>query len=148
MEDELLQAKKKAMSLLEHMDRTEWQLRDKLTGKGFSEEAVDGAVEYVKSFHYLDDLRYAIRFVEIHHEQRSLQRLKQDLYQRHVSEENIEIALDHIDRDDTAALQRAVEKLTKGEGELSFQDKQKIAGKLYRKGFSLSDIKKELDMYT
>ncbi len=64
MQDELLEAKKKAMALLKYMDRTEWQLRDKLTSKGFSEEAVEEAVEYVKSYHYLDDYRYARHFVE------------------------------------------------------------------------------------
>jgi regulatory protein len=134
------------MSLLEYMDRTEWQLRDKLAGKGFSDEAVDGAVEYVKSFHYLDDLRYATHFVELHHEQRSIQRLRQDLYQRHVPEEYIEIALDSIDRDESVALQTALHKLTKGETQLSYEEKQKIAGKLYRKGFALHHIKRELDM--
>jgi regulatory protein len=146
MEDESLRAKKKAMSLLEHMDRTEWQLRDKLTAKGFSDEAVDEAVEYVKSFHYLDDLRYAIHFVEIHYQQRSLQRLKQDLYQRHVSEEYIDIALDHIGRDETEALQTNIAKYTTDLEGLSYQEKQKIAGKLYRKGFSFSNIKEALDM--
>ena len=94
MQDELLEAKKKAMSLLKYMDRTEWQLRDKLAAKGFSEEAVEGAVDYVKSFHYLDDYRYAVHFVELHYEQRSRQRMRQDLYQRHVPEEYIDLALD------------------------------------------------------
>ena len=93
MQDELLEAKKKAMSLLKYMDRTEWQLRDKLAAKGFSEEAVEGAVDYVKSFHYLDDYRYAVHFVELHYEQRSRQRMRQDLYQRHVPEEYIDLAL-------------------------------------------------------
>lgn len=146
MQDELLEAKKKAMSLLQHMDRTEWQLRDKLLTKGFSEDAVEGAVAYVKSFHYLDDLRFATHFVAIHHEQRSIRRLKQELYQRHVPEEYIDIALESIDRDDSTALRAAVQKLTKGETDFSYEEKQKLAGKLYRKGFRLSDIKRELDM--
>ena len=60
MQDESLEAKKKAMSLLKYMDRTEWQLRDKLSLKGFSEGAIGEAIEYVKSFHYLDDYRYAV----------------------------------------------------------------------------------------
>ena len=63
MQDESLEAKKKAMSLLKYMDRTEWQLRDKLSLKGFSEEAIEEAIEYVKSFHYLDDYRYAVHFL-------------------------------------------------------------------------------------
>lgn len=146
MQDELLEAKKKAMSLLKYMDRTEWQLRDKLAVKGFSEEAVEGAVDYVKSFHYLDDYRYAVHFVELHYEQRSRQRMRQDLYQRHVPEEYIDLALESICENDDVALQEALRKITKGETEYSYEEKQKIAGKLYRKGFRLGDIKRVLDM--
>ena len=130
MQDELLEAKKKAMSLLKYMDRTEWQLRDKLAAKGFSEEAVEGAVDYVKSFHYLDDYRYAVHFVELHYEQRSRQRMRQDLYQRHVPEEYIDLALESICENDDVALQEALRKITKGETEYSYEEKQKIAGKL------------------
>lgn len=146
MQDELLEAKKKAMSLLKYMDRTEWQLRDKLAAKGFSGEAVEGAVDYVKSFHYLDDYRYAVHFVELHYEQRSRQRMRQDLYQRHVPEEYIDLALESICENDDIALQEALRKITKGETEFSYEEKQKIAGKLYRKGFRLGDIKRVLDM--
>ena len=146
MQDELLEAKKKAMSLLKYMDRTEWQLRDKLAAKGFSEEAVEGAIDYVKSFHYLDDYRYAVHFVEIHQEQRSRQRMRQDLYQKHVPEEYIDLALESICENDDLALQTALRKITKGETEFSYEEKQKIAGKLYRKGFRLGDIKRVLDM--
>ena len=146
MQDELLEAKKKAMSLLKYMDRTEWQLRDKLAAKGFSEEAVEGAVDYVKSFHYLDDYRYAVHFVELHYEQLSRQRMRQDLYQRHVPEEYIDLALESICENDDVALQEALRKITKGETEYSYEEKQKIAGKLYRKGFRLGDIKRVLDM--
>ena len=146
MQDELLEAKKKAMSLLKYMDRTEWQLRDKLAAKGFSEEAVEGAVDYVKSFHYLDDYRYAVHFVELHYEQRSRQRMRQDLYQRHVPEEYIDLALESICENDDIALQEALRKITKGETEFSYEEKQQIAGKLYRKGFRLGDIKRVLDM--
>ena len=146
MQDELLEAKKKAMSLLKYMDRTEWQLRDKLAAKGFSEEAVEGAVDYVKSFHYLDDYRYAVHFVELHYEQRSRQRMRQDMYQRHVPEEYIDLALESICENDDVALQEALRKITKGETEYSYEEKQKIAGKLYRKGFRLGDIKRVLDM--
>ena len=130
MQDELLEAKKKAMSLLKYMDRTEWQLRDKLAAKGFSEEAVEGAIDYVKSFHYLDDYRYAVHFVEIHQEQRSRQRMRQDLYQRHVPEEYIDLALERICENDDPALQAAHRKITKGETEFSYEERQKIAGRL------------------
>ena len=109
--DEILKAKKRAMLILQHNDRTEWELTDKLNKAGFSEEAVESAVEYVRSFHYIDDERYAKRFVEIYHESRSIKRMKQDLYKRHIADEYIELALENIDYDDSTALRRQIEKL-------------------------------------
>ena len=142
--DEILKAKKRAMLILQHNDRTEWELTDKLLKAGFCEQAVSEAIEYVRSFHYIDDERYAKRFVEIYHESRSVKRLKQDLYKRHIADEYIEIALENIDYDDSTALRRHIEKLginAETASELSYEEKQKVVAKLYRKGFSVNSIK-------
>lgn len=147
MEEENLRAKKKAMALLLHNDRTEWQLRDKLTKSGFSEEAVDEAVEYVRSFHYIDDERYAVRFVEIYHETRSIKRLRQDLYKRHVPDEYIETAIENIGNDDSAALNHELERIGQKLVGMSYEEKQKAAAKLYRKGFRMEDIMERLRRY-
>ena len=147
MEEEVLRAKKKAMALLQHNDRTEWQLRDKLVRSGFSEEAVDEAVEYVRSFHYIDDERYAVRFVEIYHETRSIKRLRQDLYKRHVPDEYIETAIENIDNDDSAGLNREFERIGQRVADMSYDEKQKVAAKLYRKGFRMEDIMDGLRKY-
>ena len=143
-DEELLRAKKKAMSLLQHNDRTEWQLRDKLMRNGFSEEAVENAIEYVRSFHYIDDERYAVRFVEIYHETRSIKRLKQDLYKRHISDELIEIAIENINNDDSAALNHEIERIGQNLKSMTYEEKQKVAAKLFRKGFRMGDIMEKL----
>lgn len=146
-DDEILQAKKKAMSLLLHNDRTEWELTDRLERAGFSEQAVYAAIEYVRSFHYIDDKRYAERFAQIYHSRRSIQRIKQDLSKRHVPEEYIEIAIAEIEGGDSEALQKEVEKHTHGRDDLTYEEKQKITAKLYRKGFRLEDIRHFLDSF-
>ena len=53
--DEILKAKKRAMLILQHNDRTEWELTDKLNKAGFSEEAV------MMSVMRKDLLRYIMR---------------------------------------------------------------------------------------
>ena len=47
--EEIRNARRKAMQLLEHMDRTEKALSDRLRQAGFSERAVADAMSYVKS---------------------------------------------------------------------------------------------------
>ena len=61
MDDMIKQAKQKALSLLNYMDRTESQLRQKLKEKSFDDDAIDEAVDYVKSFGYINDTGYAER---------------------------------------------------------------------------------------
>lgn len=135
-----MQGRKKAMSLLRHNDRTRWELQDRMERAGFSEDVIKDAIAYVESFHYIDDLRYARRFAEIYRESRSITRIRQDLKKRHVPEEYIEIALEEISYDDSVALAREMKKLCKGQEEFTYDEKQKIAAKLYRKGFRTDDI--------
>ena len=91
-EDILRRAKKKALNLLERMDRTELNLRQKLTQNGFPPEAVDAAVDYVKSYGYVDDRRYARNYLAYRLQTKSRQKLFQELRQKGVAQEIIEEA--------------------------------------------------------
>ena len=55
---------KRAMHLLEKQDRTERQLYDKLKQNGYPESCIESAIAYVKSYHYIDDVRYARSYIE------------------------------------------------------------------------------------
>lgn len=145
MEDVLLQGRKKAMSLLNHKDRTRWELQDRMERAGFSTEVIADALAYVESYHYIDDLRYARRFAEIYRESRSIARIRQDLKKRHVPEEYIEAALEEIGYDDSAALAKEIAKLGDGWADFTYEEKQKIAARLYRKGFRTEDIYRALE---
>lgn len=140
MEDVFLRGRKKAMSLLNHKDRTRWELQDRMKKAGFSGEVIAAVLSYVEGYHYIDDLRYARHFADIYRDSRSIVRIRQDLKKRHVPEEYIEIALEEISYDDSTALAREVEKLCRGKGGFTYEEKQKAAAKLYRKGFRTEDI--------
>ncbi len=57
-------AKLRAMHLLTAMARTESGLREKLRQGMYTEDVVDQAIAYVKSFGYIDDYKYAEQFVQ------------------------------------------------------------------------------------
>ena len=61
--EEQKNARRKAMLLLEHMDRTEKGLSDRLRQAGFSAEATEDAMNYVRSYGYLNDYRYAMNYI-------------------------------------------------------------------------------------
>ena len=53
--EEYRDARRKAMRLLEHMDRTEKGLREKLRQAGFTSQAVDHALTYVEAYGYIQN---------------------------------------------------------------------------------------------
>ena len=73
-------AKRRTMHLLEQMDRTEQQLREKLKQGGYPQACIDLALEYVKSFHYVDDYRYACTYINYRQDRMSRYQLKVKLY--------------------------------------------------------------------
>ncbi len=132
---------RRAMHLLEKMDRTEWQLRRKLLEGKYPQELVDRAVAYVKSYHYIDDDRYARTFIRLNQERRSILRMKMDLQARGIAEDMIEQAMEEENETSQEELiHRLLEKKMYHADTASFQEKQKICQFLQRKGFRSSEI--------
>lgn len=134
-------AKRRAMHLLEQMDRTEKQLRDKLLGNEYPESCIDMAIEYVKSYHYIDDERYACNYVRFAQEKKSRQRIKQDLMRKGISRDLIEFALEEeFESDEIAQIQELLVKKHFQYEEAEQKEFQKIYNFLLRRGFHSSDI--------
>ena len=135
------QAEKKALKLLTISDRTEFQLREKLREGGFPPEAVDDAVEYVRSFHYIDDRRYAEAFIRSRKDEKSLFELRMELRKRGVGEDLADEVLREAEIDERAVISRLFEKKYASK-DLS---DPKIFERAFRyfgsRGFSYEDIK-------
>ena len=117
-----------------------YQLREKLRQNEYPKEAVEQAIAYVKSYHYIDDLRYACSYVRYQKEKKSNRRLQQDLQKKGVAKEFIEQALlEEGNEDETDAIQRLLEK--KGyTPEMPREQANKIYQFLLRRGYKSSDI--------
>ena len=144
MDEEAKKATKKAMDLLLRMDQTEKGLYDKLIRAGFSERAVATAMSYVKSFGYLDDLRYAQNYIGFHKEQYSRKELRYKLAGRGVPPDVVDQALsEHFREDERQALRRQLEKKLRGRevSALDRAEREKLIAYLTRKGYSYSDVR-------
>lgn len=136
-----MRAKKRAMHLLERQDRTEKQLYDKLKQNGYPESCIEEAVSYVKSYHYIDDLRYARNYIRYHQEKKSLQRLKMDLMRKGVSKEVIEAAIEEEYLfDEKRKIRELLEKKHYSNGTMDENAKRKLYQFLLRRGFKSSDV--------
>ena len=139
----LKRAKKRAMHLLEDMDRTESALRDKLKAGLYPDVAIDGAIEYVKSFGYLNDARYAENFVMSRKESKSKREIKALLSQKGVSDELIAQAFEQCygEESEQEAIRRILQKKHVDPVTMDEKEYQKILGYLARKGFRYDTIR-------
>lgn len=132
---------KRAMHLLEKTDRTEQQLRKKLLEGGYPEELAEQAITYVKSYHYIDDERYARTFVRLNQDRRSAGRMKMDLLAKGIPADIIETALAQENETQPEALiQKWMEKKNFDPGTATRQETAKMYQFLLCKGFGSNEI--------
>lgn len=138
-------AKKRAMHLLEKMDRTESNVRLKLREADYPDSVIDEAIDYLYKYHYLDDERFGENYVRYHSNGKSRKLLRQDLLRKGVRAELADEILDSdYDTDERALIRRELNK--KGYNALGADDKtrQRMYGYLLRRGFEMSDICAEM----
>lgn len=136
-----LRAKKRAVFLLERMDRTEHQLSEKLRSSGYPEVCVRDAVAYVKGYHYIDDLRYARHYIGYHQCCKSRQKLKLDLMRKGVSRNDIEQALEEaFDSDERIQIRKLLEKRQYNFADSDEKEQRRTYQFLMRRGYQSSDI--------
>lgn len=150
--DEILvkRAKKRAMHLLEKMDRTESSLRMKLKQNYYGEDIIDEAIAYVKKYGYIDDQRYAGNYVRFQSERKSKTQIKIDLIQKGIDKEMIALAIEeeYKEGNDYKLIERWIEKKRYDKETADLKEKQKIYQFLLRKGFCHDDILYVLDHLT
>ena len=141
----LKRAKLRCLHILKNLDKTEQQLRTKLTEDEYPRDIIDDAIEYVKSYHYIDDKRYAQSYIESRADRKSKMMIRAELREKGIDEQIIEEALEEADEIDTdAQILRWAEKKHYDPESADFKESQKFFAFLMRRGYSYSDIKKAL----
>ncbi len=133
-------AAQRAMNLLLKRDYTTQQLSEKLRSGGYPPDIVSKALEYVASFHYTDDLRYASDYISCNYEKRSRTRIEQDLRRRGITEEVLEKAWRQWEQsggeqDEKKMIRELLQKRGYYTREAVLKEKQREYGYLIRKGF-------------
>jgi regulatory protein len=128
-----------AYRFLGHRDRTVAEVRDRLTAEGVEPGVVDDAIAELRHQGYLDDARYAQRFVE---DRRTIdawgaERIERRLLAVGVDPALIETALD--DRDTGEELEAALAVLRRRFPQAPADDRarDRALGLLVRKGYEL-----------
>lgn len=144
-------AKLRSMNLLKSKDYTKEQLKRKLREGFYPEAIIDEAIEYVKSYHYIDDYRYCIQFIEYNAVAKSRQRMIRDLGIKGVDREVILKAMDELSENtslysEDALIRDLIKKKNFDIQTTDNKEKQRIMRYLYGKGFSMESINKAIGM--
>ena len=146
-------AKLRAMNLLKSREYTTKQLHDKLKQGGYPEDIITQALDYVASYHYTDDLRYAVSYMQSHETDKSRRRIEQDLMRKGIGKETLEKAWQTWEarggeQDEQQMISELLEKRGYCPREADIREKQRLYGFLMRRGFSGEQVRKALgDIY-
>lgn len=142
-------AKLRSMNLLKSRTYTEKQLRDKLHHGEYPQNIVNEAVDYVKSYGYIDDRKYAEDYIIYNMENKSRKRMEQDLYIKGIDKKIMQEVMEEILKDGNAMnemvmAQRLLRKKNYDPNTAETKEKQKLSAFLYRKGFTAETIRSVL----
>ena len=145
--NEEARAREKIFLWLDRMDRTKAEIARKLKDAGFSEEAAEAALSYAVEKHYIDDERYARRWIELRRDKQSLARIKTDLMRKGVDRDIIDAAVEEAEDtfDSEELADRMLRKKMSGIDITDRADREKLIARMSRAGFRINDILKAID---
>ena len=135
--------KDEALFWLEYGDRTEKEMVQHLKKKGYDEREIAECMAFLVDLSFIDDNRYALKFVEVSMEKgRGPIRIRHELQEKGVAggiaDEAIATIYDRTTERELALelAEKALRGMDRSEERLSDKDKAKIARKLAAAGFS------------
>ena len=150
-------AKLRCLNLLKSKSYTEYQLKKKLFDGGYPETVIDEAIEYIKSFGYVNDKDYAVDYIKYHREQQSRKELYLKLSQKGIQKETLDNAFNEVygsyreAKEDPSfnEIELIIKTLKKRgfTGTESYEDRQKILAYFYRRGFEMDMVYKAMDTF-
>jgi regulatory protein len=141
----LKRAKIRSLNLLKSRDYTTKELSDKLHQGGYPPFLVEAALAYVASYGYLDDLRYATRYIESARTSKSRKQINQELYKKGITKDVTQEIWDqntqqNQETDEEELIRNLLQKKNYLPDSATEKDRRKIFAMLQRKGFSYTQI--------
>lgn len=138
-------AKLRCMNLLKQRDYTESELRHKLEQGGYPDEIIRTALDYVKSYGYVDDEAYVKKYIETYRDKKSWMRMENDLLRKGIDKNTVRAVSEQMDlseEEDAEILQIQTLLAKKGYcGETcTLQGQRKLYAFLLRRGYPSAKI--------
>ena len=144
LESEKNTAFDKALTHITATRKTEKQVREFLSGKGYLPAVCDYAVEKMKEYGFLDDGEYAEAYVDFASRKKGSRLIKMELKSKGVSDEEIANAFENLDEETELATAKSILEKYMRHKEISREALQKAFRYLMSKGFTAEVAKSAL----
>lgn len=153
----LPRAKRRSLFLLNKKRYTVQEMRKKLTADGYPKEIVEETLLYLKELRYIEDVSYAQGYALFLLPQCSEREIYQKMLQRGFEKELVTAAIKEAQREyslengsdeaeseppELSAIRTYLRKKGYQPEQATQEKKKKVMAALYRRGFSLSDIRR------
>ena len=140
-------AKLRCMNLLQTKSYTRKQLTEKLLSGQYPHDVVEEALSYVESFGYVNDLAYAVSYVEDHMDKKSMRSMEEELRRRGISRDDVEEALRQVqeregEQDEEGMIRALLEKKHYAPETADLKERRRVEAFLFRRGFAPDKIRK------
>lgn len=133
--------RERILYLITDYDKSEQNIRQKISMAGYRGSFVDDAIDSLKEYGYIDDLRFARYYAESMRDTkgRSAFAISRSLYEKGISRDVIDTVMGELDIDEDAQILKVLS--SKGYNEenirqIDDKERQKLISFLMRKGFS------------
>ena len=140
----MISARDYALKVIGFKDRTEKEIREKLTQKGYDEIIIEDETEFLKSYGFINDSRYAERFTHdaINIKKWGKARIKTELLRKGIEREIIENTIEDIFSElEDDRIFTEMQKRFKNSDFSNMKERTRIFNFYLRRGFSPDEIK-------
>jgi regulatory protein len=138
-------AKQKAVSLICYRERSEKEIKDKIS-RDYSEEITQRVMDFLREYGYTDDRKFAAAYAKdsLHSKKWGRRKIEFELKMKGVAPDVIESVLDEViegeERSQAELASVLLEKRLKGRTSVDYKEKRKQTAYLAGRGFSFDDI--------
>lgn len=141
-------AKERALYILDKSYKTEKEIVDKLKVGFYPEIIIKKVISFLKEHDLLNDLRYAIMYVDYKRSSKSKKQINQELHRKGIQKDIIDLAFKENEFSDSDSLDKLVEKRIKRYDIDDYKSISKLYQYLIGKGYNYSDVKAAISKYT
>lgn len=142
-------AKERSLHLLEKMDRTEQQIKNKLKEGYYPEDIIERVIAFLNKYNFINDEEYAKKYVEYAKKTKSIKLILSELAKKGISKEilsDIKWETDNREGETNQIIELLYKKKYK-ENYMDTKEKNKIISYLLRRGYAYEDVNVAIKRY-